>query len=60
MGWKQWLAIGVVIGGGILLQIPKDHSSRMDRAAEEHAAMNGTAEAEGPYATVALEVMGMT
>jgi len=71
MTWKQWTAVGVVIGGGILLQIavPMDN---MDMGGSDAGAMqqglmapaNGkAAEAapeSGPYRTVALDVTGMT
>ena len=33
MGWKQWSAVAVVIGGGILLQIPGHEDTLMDHAA---------------------------
>ncbi len=51
----------VVIGGGILLQIPGHEEMDMDHAAMEQEAMPaGMAEAAGPYRTVALDVTGMT
>lgn len=64
MSWKHWTAVVVVIGAGILLQIPRHDP--MFIAAGEH--MRGaaapvssrSAEAVGPYRTVALEVTGMT
>ena len=66
MSWKQWTAILVVIGGGILLQIPRQADERMT----DTAAAAGTDEAQlaqptvqdvaGPYRTVNLEVTGMT
>ena len=61
MGWKQWLAAVVVIGGGILLQIPGH-----DDAVTDHAGMAqeglppDMSPVEGPFRTVALEVAGMT
>lgn len=61
MGWKQWFAVALVIGGGILLQIPGHQDAEMDHAAMEHGEVPAhTAEAQGPYRTVALEVTGMT
>ena len=33
MGWKQWSAVAVVIGGGILLQIPGHEDAAMDPGA---------------------------
>lgn len=60
MGWKQWSAVAVVIGGGILLQIP-GHDAEMDQPAMGHGEMPAElAEPEGPYRTVALHVTGMT
>ena len=55
MGWKQWSAVAVVIGGGILLQIPGHDEVGMDRGE-----MLVMAEPQGPYTTVALDVMGLT
>ena len=55
MGWKEWSAVAVVIGGGILLQIPGHDEGEMD-----HGAMPVMAEPQGPYTTVALDVAGMT
>ena len=64
MGWKQWTAVAVVIGGGILLQIPghDDMDMNMDPAAMGHGAMESgeMTEMSGPYRTVALDVTGMT
>ncbi|MGH7446031.1 MAG: hypothetical protein ACRELT_00625, partial [Longimicrobiales bacterium] len=67
---KQWAAVIVVIGLGIVLQIP-GHEEDVGGAAEHHrhpAAerpdSRGDAprqpEPAGPYRTVALEVKGMT
>jgi len=60
MGWKQWLAVGVVIGGGILLQIPGHDAAPMDHRSDEHTLMPSMAEPQGPFETVALNVTGMT
>jgi hypothetical protein len=61
MGWKQWSAVAVVIGGGILLQIPNHDEMDMAGVGSEHSEMPASmAEAQGPYRTVALEVTGMT
>jgi hypothetical protein len=62
MGWKQWAAVVVLIGGGVLLQIPgHDDEASSKHADSKHAAMSaGQAEPQGPYATIALEVTGMT
>ncbi len=61
MGWKQWSAVAVVIGGGILLQIPGHDVSSMDHAAMGHSDVpTDMADVQGPYTTVALDVTGMT
>ena len=61
MGWKQWTAVTVLIGGGILLQIPGHDDASMDSADMGHSEMpEGIAEPQGPYTTVALDVTGMT
>lgn len=68
MSWKQWTAVVVVIGLGIVGQIPRDdemeESPRPEQTAAPAAAggapvMDGNAPA-GPYRTIALEVTGMT
>ncbi|MHB1169389.1 MAG: heavy-metal-associated domain-containing protein [Longimicrobiales bacterium] len=68
MSWKHWTAVLVVIGVGIVLQIPKDDGETM----EEHALTPGgaasgvessavpAAESAGPWRTMVLEVTGMT
>jgi hypothetical protein len=61
MGWKQWTAVAVVIGGGILLQIPNNDAMVMDGMGPQHSEMPANmADVQGPYRTVALEVTGMT
>jgi hypothetical protein len=61
MGWKQWTGVAVLIGGGILLQIPGHDEAETDHAAMGHSEMPADmAEAQGPYTTVALDVTGMT
>ena len=60
MGWKQWAAVCAVIGVGILSQIPGHEDAAMDHTGEDHGAMPLTAEPQGPYATIALDVTGMT
>jgi hypothetical protein len=61
MGWKQWSAVAVVIGGGILLQIPNHVDAEMDHATIGQSDIPvDMAEAQGPYTTVALDVTGMT
>ena len=68
MSWKHWTAVLVVIGVGIVLQIPKHD----DETVDEHAHMPGgaastaessavpVAEPAGPWRTIVLEVTGMT
>ena len=71
MGWKQWTAVAVVIGGGILLQIAVPMDSMDMGGADDGAmqpgmvmpAMGGAAETAteaGSYRTVTLDVTGMT
>ena len=61
MGWKQWAAVAVVSGGGILLQIPGHNGMDMDHAPMGEGAVPAEmAAAVGPFQTVALEVTGMT
>lgn len=65
MGWKQWSAVVIVIGGGILLQIPRHDEMAMDRKTDPEAMGQGATPAEaadvmGPFRTVALDVTGMT
>ena len=61
MGWKQWSAVALVIGGGILLQIPGHDTMDMDRGAIERGEMpQGMSVAQGDFHTVALDVTGMT
>jgi len=60
MGWKQWTAVAVVIGGGVLLQIPGHDDALMDHGAMGAEMAGAMAEDVGPYRTVALDVTGMT
>lgn len=63
MGWKQWSAVAVVIGGGILLQIPghDEMDMEMDAGAMEAGVMPAEmTHVTGPYRTVVLDVTGMT
>lgn len=61
MGWKQWSVVAVLIGGGILLQIPGHDEAEMDHAAMVPGEIPADmVEAEGHYMTVALDVTGMT
>ena len=61
MGWKQWSAVAVVIGGGIVLQIPGHDPMEMDHGSMEHGEMPADmAVAQGTFRTVALDITGMT
>ncbi len=61
MGWKQWSAVAVVIGGGILLQIPGHEDAAMDHGATLQGDLPADmADVEGTLRTVALDVTGMT
>jgi len=61
MGWKQWSAVAVVIGGGILLQIPAHDDAEMDHGGMGHAEISAaTSAVQGTFRTVALAVTGMT
>ncbi len=61
MGWKQWSAVAVVIGGGVLLQIPGHEDAAMDHGAMLHGEVPADmADVEGTLRTVALDVTGMT
>ncbi len=60
MGWKQWSAVAVVIGGGILLQIPGHDQMVMDGATQRGNIPADMAAVEGTFRTVALDVTGMT
>ncbi len=61
MSWKEWTAVGVVVGVGILLQIPGGNEMRMDQEALAPSEMPADTPATiGAYRTVALDVTGMT
>ena len=61
MGWKQWSAVAVVIGGGILLQIPGHEDAAMNHGATGQGDVPADmADVEGTLRTVALDVTGMT
>ena len=61
MTWKEWTAVGAVIGVGIVLQIPSHESEAMDRDAMGHGEMPAEmAGATGLYRTAGLHVTGMT
>lgn len=61
MGWKQWSLVTVLIGGGILLQIPGHDVMEMEREVVEQAHLPASmTDPEHPFRTVALDVTGMT
>ena len=60
MGGKQWSAVALVIGGGILLQIPGHSAAEMDHGGMDQSELPVMAERQGPYTTVTLDVTGMT
>ena len=59
MGRKQWLAVALVIGGGILLQIRGHQDAEMASMGHGEVPVE-MADLQGPYRTVALAVTGMT
>jgi hypothetical protein len=58
MSWKEWSAVLVVIGAGILLQVPRHDS--MSTAGTHSDGMHAPEEPMGVGKTVVLEVTGMT
>ena len=60
MSWKHWAAVLVVIGIGIVLQIPRHEQEMVEHDAGAAAHTPVEADPQGPYRTVALEVTGMT
>lgn len=69
MSWKHWTAVLVVIGLGIVLQIPRHDSETTDEHAHtpgdaasptESSDVPVAAEPVGPWRTMVLEVTGMT
>ena len=61
MTWKEWTAVGAVIGVGIVMQIPSHEGEAMDHEGVGHGEMPAEmALATGLYRTVALDVTGMT
>jgi hypothetical protein len=61
MSWKHWAAVIVVIGLGIVLQIPSHQTGTVSD--HEHGQATGStssADEAGPFRTVALAVSGMT
>ncbi len=60
MSWKEWTAVTLVIGAGVLWQIPGHDEMEMDNAGRHDEMSMESAEVEGPYRTVARNVTGMT
>lgn len=61
MGWKQWSLVAVLIGGGILLQIPGRTVMEMGHEDVEGADLPPSmVDPPPPFQTMALEVTGMT
>jgi hypothetical protein len=61
MSWKHWAAVILVIGVGIVLQIPgHDAPTAHDGAGHGSHPAPTESEANGPYRTITLEVTGMT
>jgi len=66
MSKRSWILVSLVLGGGILLQIPSwgGHAKHNAADGHDHGSMievAATATAENPaQRTVALEVTGMT
>ncbi len=60
MSWKEWTAVGFVIGAGILLQVRGHGDAQMDHEAMGPGDMPAQMAAAGVYRTVVLDVTGMT
>ncbi len=63
MSKRSWFLVGLVLGGGILLQIPSwgGHAKHHAADGHDHESMAETATANRPgHHTVALKVAGMT
>ncbi|HUG39932.1 MAG TPA: hypothetical protein VMM12_05585 [Longimicrobiales bacterium] len=63
MSWKQWTAVALVAGVGIVLQIPEHRDQPTE--GHSHAPVAPTAPSPdesvpNPFRTVVLEVTGMT
>ena len=56
MSTKEWVAVGLVIGAGVLMPMFGHDDETMDHSAMEMQA----AQNSGPMKTVALDVTGMT
>lgn len=60
MSMKEWVAIAVVIGGGILLQIPGHDAMEMSHEGMEHSVAPEMEEVTLGLERVELHVSGMT
>jgi hypothetical protein len=61
MSWKHWTAVTVVIGLGIVSQIPGSDDMAMSAPSGiDSPGAASEADVAGAYRTVALEVTGMT
>ena len=62
MSWKQWTAAVLVIGVGIVLQIPGHDDATMEHEASNYLTESTPAHvgADGLYRSIALDVTGMT
>ncbi len=61
MSWKEWTAVTLVIGAGVLWQIPGHDEMEMDTGVVGQDQMPAEmTHVTGPYRTVALDVTGMT
>ena len=68
MSWKHWTAVVLVIGLGIVLQMPRhdeameepEHTGEHQHTSQATVPPAASDAPAGPYRTVALEVTGMT
>jgi len=60
MSKKEWVAIAVVIGGGILLQIPGHDAMEMNHEDKEHSMAPAIGDVTPGLERVGLHVTGMT
>jgi hypothetical protein len=61
MSWKEWTAVAVVIGGGLVFQISRQDDMEPGKGTMERGEAPAEAAAVvGAIRTVALDVTGMT
>ncbi len=62
MSWKEWTAVGLVIGVGVVLQIPVHDDGMAEQNGSSHLTEMAPDQVgdNGPYRSIALEVTGMT